>query len=100
MKILNITKDSYICSLSREELELIVGKNLHFSDLKQIFENELQINIKQIAPLISSNDIYNIEQSVKSLESAITYLNNKRESIKYLNDFKSKDRKWKQLKGS
>lgn len=93
MKILNITKVSYICSLSKEEIELIVGKNLHYSDLNQIFEDELQINIKQIAPLISNNDIYNIEQSVKSLESAIIYLNNKKDSIKYLSDFKLKDRK-------
>lgn len=90
MKILNMTQNTYVCSLSKDELEIILGKSLYAADIKEIFEKEKELNIKQISPLASDHDIVKIEQATAALQSAISFLNNKKEAINYLNSFKLK----------
>ena len=89
MKILNITNNStYLCTLSHEEMKLITGNKLDFRDLEQMNKLEKEIELIKFNRLCSDYDINSVKNAINSLESAVKFLNNKKESLEHINYIK------------
>ncbi|MCT7637037.1 hypothetical protein [Aliarcobacter butzleri] len=89
MKIINITsKETYLCSLSSAEVRLITGGKFFYSDFKELLNNEIDIDLSKFNKLPAKYDLNDVENAVRSLESAIKFLNNKKESLEYINSIK------------
>ena len=89
MKIVNITdKGTCLCSLNLDELRLITGGKLYGSDFKTLLNNETEIDLFKFNKLPAEYDLNEVENAVKSLESAIKFLNNKKVSLEYINSIK------------
>ena len=89
MQIINITKKgTCLCSLTLEEIRLITGGKLYNSDFKELLNNETEIDLFKFNKLPAEYDLNEVGNAVKSLESAIKFLNNKKESLEYINSIK------------
>ena len=89
MQIINITKkETYLCSLTYDEIKLITGGKLYGSDFKELLNNEISIDLFKFNKLPAKYDLNEVENAVRSLESAIKFLNNKKESLEYINSMK------------
>ena len=89
MKIVNITdKGTCLCSLNLDELKLITGGKLYNSDFKELLNNEIDIDLSKFNKLPAEYDLNEVGNAVKSLESAIKFLNNKKVSLEYINSIK------------
>lgn len=89
MQIVNITKKgTYLCSLTLEEIRLITGSKFYSNDFREILNNEMEIDLFKFNKLPAEYDLKEVENAVKSLESAIKFLNNKKESLEYINSIK------------
>lgn len=88
MKIVNITKKNYLCELSLDELKLITLNKIWSDDLEKIFRNKQNIDLAKFNNLSSIEDINSVTRSIKELKSAISFLENKKESLEYINHIK------------
>lgn len=89
MQIINITKkETYLCSLTYDEIKLITGGKLYGRDFKELLNNEISIDLFKFNKLPAKYDLNEVENAVRSLESAIKFLNNKKESLEYINSMK------------
>lgn len=89
MKIINITnKDTYLCSLTYEEMKLITGDKIYLKDFQELLRNEIDIDLFKFNKLPSNYDLSRVDNAIQSLESAVKFLNNKKESLNYINSLK------------
>ena len=89
MKIINITnKDTYLCSLTYEEMKLITGDKIYLKDFQELLRNEIDIDLFKFNKLPSNYDLSRVDNAIQSLKSAVEFLNNKKESLNYMNSLK------------
>ncbi|MFY4844617.1 hypothetical protein ACOTVP_08770 [Aliarcobacter butzleri] len=90
MKILNITNGSsnFLCTLTYEEMKLITGGKLYSDEFKSICNSNKDIDLSLFNKLPLDYDIRNVNQAINNLEGAIKFLNNKKESLEYINSLK------------
>lgn len=93
MKILNITdKGNYLVSMSEEDIKLITGRKFYRDDFKRMISDESDIDLSKFNALPADYDLNHVNRAIKDLESAITFLNNKKDSLNYLNKLKKEIR--------
>ena len=90
MKILNITDNSktFLCTLTYDEIKLITGGKMHGDDLARAMRTETNLDLSKFNTLNATYDIRSVDSAINSLKSAITFLDNKKESLKYINSLK------------
>lgn len=89
MQIVNITnKGTYLCSLTYDEIKLITGDKFVRRDFEELLNNEMEIDLFKFNKLPSRYDLNAVQNAVNNLESAIKFLNNKKDSLEYINSIR------------
>lgn len=88
MRILQNKKSGHIVEITTNEMRSIMGKTFYSDDYNKFCNNDTELNIGKWAKAFSNSELFQIENSIKSLNSAVEFLNNKKESIEYASNLK------------